>query len=170
MHIVEEKDLRFKLAPSTIPNAGMGCFATVDLKKGDYIEVIGAYVKRGSPSDHCTNYANRYKFSGNNHQDMYIVPMGYGGMINHTEDKTQQNVTLEFVPGLARRSQDSGQVIYRFDRDIPAGEELLGYYGDDKSKEIRWLSERTNYHDTKGNLWDEFLALNLYNLGLLAKA
>jgi hypothetical protein len=35
--------------------------------------------------------------------------------------------------------------------------------------EIRWLAERTEYHEKEGSLWDEFLAMNYYNLGLLAK-
>jgi len=169
MHIVEETDTRFGLMPSSIPNAGMGCFAMEDLKKGDHIEVIGVYVKRGGPADKCTAYASRYKFSGNNKQEMHIVPMGYAGMINHTDDKKLQNVELEYVPGLSKRSSDAGQVIYRFVRDIKSGEELLGYYGDDKNKEIKWLTDRSSYHDEKGNLWKEFLALDLYNLGLLAK-
>lgn len=169
MHIVEETDLRFALMPSTIPNAGMGCFANMNLKSGDHIEVIGVYVKRGSPADKCTGYANRYKFSGNDDQNMYIVPMGYAGMINHTTDTVQQNVRLEFVRGLSKRSNDAGQVIYRFTRDIQAGEELLGYYGDDKNKEIQWLSEKSEYYDKEGVLWNEFLSMNFYNLGLLAK-
>ena len=169
MHIIEETDKRFELMASSIPNAGMGCFATEDLKKGDHIEVIGVYVKRGGPADKCTGYASRYKFSGNNKQDTHIVPMGYAGMINHTNDKKLQNVALEYVPGLAKRSSDAGQVIYRFIRNIKAGEELLGYYGDEKDKEIKWLADRSSYHDEKGNLWKEFLDLNLYNLGLLAK-
>jgi SET domain-containing protein len=169
MNYVEETDLRFSLAPSTIPNAGLGCFAKEDLKKGDHIEVIGVYVKKGGPADRCTSYASRYKFSGNDKQDTHIVPMGYAGMINHTQDSSKQNVKLEFVRGLATRSKDSGQVVYRFLRDIKAGEELLGHYGEDKDKEIRWLSERAEYHDKEGALWQEFLSLNLYNLGLLAK-
>lgn len=169
MHIVEETDLRFTTAPSTIPQAGMGCFATVDLKKGDHLEIIGVYVRRDGPANRCTAYANRYKFAGNDKQEMFIVPMGYGGMVNHTNDKQQQNVRLEFIRGLSKRSQDAGQVVYTFIRDIKAGEELLGYYGDDKEKEIRWLSERTEYHDKEGSLWEEFLGMNFYNLGLLSK-
>lgn len=169
MHIVEETDLRFGLLASTMPDAGTGCFAKVDLKKDDWIEVIGVYVKRGGPADKCTHYAARYKFAGNDNQDMYIVPMGYAGMINHTDDESLQNVKLEFCRGLAKKSQDAGQVIYRFQRDIKAGEELLGFYGEDKDKEIQWLKERTAYHNKEGTLWSEFCEKNFYNLGLLAK-
>ncbi len=169
MNYVEETDMRFTLKTSTIPNAGLGCFASIDLKKGDYIEVIGVYVKKGGPADHCTSYASRYKFSGNDNQDTHIVPMGYAGMINHAIDPNQRNVELELAKGLAKRSQHAGQVIYRFLRDIQAGEELLGYYGDDKGKEIKWLAERSAYHDKEGALWQEFLSFDLYNLGLLAK-
>ncbi len=167
MYIVEETDLRFKIKPSTIPNAGHGCFAITDLKKGDYLEVIGVYVPVNGVAGICTNYANRYKFMGSEKKDMHIVPMGFAGMVNHTEDKALQNVELEFVRGLSKRNQNAGQVIYRFLRDIKAGEELLGHYGEEKEKEIRWFADRAEYHKQEGELWDEFLSLNLYNLGLL---
>jgi hypothetical protein len=169
MNFVEETDLRFALMPSTIENAGMGCFAAVDLKKGDYIEVIGVYVKKGGIADKCTAYATRYKFNGHDNQEANIVPMGYGGMINHTPDTAKQNVKLEFARGLARRSNDAGQVIYRFTRDIPAGEELLGYYGDHKEAELQWMNKGASYHDREGGAWKEFIELDYYNLGLLAK-
>lgn len=167
MIFLEETDVRFDLLPSTMPNAGLGCFANKDLKKDDHVEIIGVYVKRGSTADKCTAYANRYKFSGDDDQETYIVPMGYGGMINHTDDKSKQNVWLEFVPGLAKRSQHCGQVIYRFMRNIKAGEELLGYYGVQKDKEIKWFNDRSDYNDKNGSSWNTFTKMNFYDLKVL---
>ena len=42
MIVVEETDNRFYLKASTIKDAGMGVFAKEPLKKGDYLEIIGA--------------------------------------------------------------------------------------------------------------------------------
>lgn len=167
MHIVEETDLRFELKQSTIANAGTGCFAIADLKKGDHIEVIGVYVSATGLASKCTGYANRYKFMGSEKKNMHIVPMGFAGMINHTEDTALQNVELKHIPNLSKRSVHAGQVVYRFIRDIASGEELLGYYGDDKVKEVKWFATHAEYHKDKGGLWEQFLSLNLYNLGLL---
>jgi hypothetical protein len=164
---VDETDTRFCIKTSTLPNAGLGCFAKVPMKKGDWLEVIGVYVRAGSPADHCTHYANRYKFAGSDKQDAYIVPMGYGGMVNHTDDKTLQNCELRIVKNLSKRSQHCGQVVYLAIKDIGEGEELLGNYGELVGKEIEWATKKAETIDKHEEDWKTFLSYDLYNLGML---
>jgi len=167
MYIVEETDNRFCIKTSTLEKAGLGCFAKQKIKQGDWLEVIGALVRCNSPADHCTHYANRYKFAAREKHTCYIVPMGYGGMVNHTDDKEKQNVELRWVKNLNKRSQHAGEIVYMAIRDIEGGEELLGNYGDAVGKEVQWLQEKTQIFDKEEDVWQSFLAYDLYNLGIL---
>lgn len=127
MYIVEETDNRFEIKKSTIDTAGWGCFAKELIKKGDFLEIIGIIVKPGSLSDQCTHYAKRYKFAASERQDAKIVPMGFGGIVNHTNDEEKQNVFLTYLPrNRSKRSVHSTQAVHMALRDIQAGEELLG--------------------------------------------
>lgn len=164
MNFVEEKDNRFYLSKSTIPNAGLGCFAKVRIKAGDWLEIIGVYVRKGSTADDCTYYAKRYKFAGSPKFDAKIVPMGFGGMVNHTSDRKIQNVALEYCPGLSKRSEHCGQVIYRFLRDVEPGEELVGNYGPQVGPETDWLGKNAAHLSTETEDWQVFLAHNPYGL------
>jgi hypothetical protein len=163
MNFVEETDTRFYIQESTLPNAGYGCFANTFLKAGDWLEIIGVYVKTGGIADQCTHYAKRYKFAGSPKQNAKIVPMGYGGIVNHTENPTLQNCRLEFAAGLNRRSQDSGQVIYRFIRDIAPGEELIGNYGPDIGEEINKMNTNLGFLDANITEINRFLKFDLYD-------
>jgi len=164
MIFVEETDTRFELKESTLPNAGWGCFAKEHLKRGDWLEIIGVYVTVGGLADQCTHYAKRYKFAGNPKKNAKIVPMGFGGMVNHSNDPNQQNCQLEFVPGLNRRSEHSGQVVYRFIRDILPGEEVIGNYGPDIDQEIKKVNENIIFVDSNRSEIDRFLTFQLYDL------
>lgn len=164
MNFIEEEDNRFFIKESTIPNAGLGCFAKEDLKKGDWLEVIGAYVKKGSAADVCTSYAKRYKFAGSPTLDAKIVPFGYAGMVNHSDDPTLRNCELIFDKKRLKRSQHAGQVFYLFIKDIAAGEELIGNYGPDVGSEIDKISQYANYVTSQKDEIEEFLSYNLYSL------
>lgn len=164
MNFIEEEDNRFFIKESTIPNAGLGCFAKENLKKGDWLEVIGAYVKKGSAADICTHYAKRYKFAGNPNLDAKIVPFGYAGLVNHSDDLKLQNCQLIFDKKRLKRNQNAGQVFYLFIRDIAEGEELIGNYGPDVGGEIEKISKNANYLTSQQETVEEFLSYNLYNL------
>lgn len=87
--IVEECDNRFYVRESTIPGAGRGLFAKAPMASGDKIEVIGILIATGSVSDECTHYADQYKFRvGSN----LLVPLGYGGMVNHSSSPNTEKV------------------------------------------------------------------------------
>jgi len=163
MMFVDETDLRYYLAESTLPNAGYGCFAKEFLKKDDWLEVIGVYVKNDSLTDQCTHYGKRYKFAGSPKFNAKILPMGFGGMVNHSDDQKLVNCCIEYAPG-PKRSQHAGQVIYRFLRDIHPDEELVGNYGPSIGKEIKKFSENLNFLNESLSEWDRFLNYDLYNL------
>lgn len=164
MIIVEEKDLRYRIGPSTLPNAGDGLFASVLLPKGDWLEVIGVLVLKDGPADQSTKYARRYKFNGSEKGNANIVPLGYAGLVNHTDDPLQRNVQIEYVPGLAKRSQHAAQIVYRFLRDIQPGEELLGHYGDNLAVQIQDMAQNAGYAQAVDQDWNVFLGWNLYGL------
>lgn len=164
MYLIEEIDLRYYIDKSTIPNAGYGLFAKELLKRGDHLEVIGVVVKKGGISDKCTHFAKRYKFAAGPKFDAHIIPLGYGGLVNHTEDEKIMNCQIEHVPGLMGRSQHSGQIVYRFIRDIVPGEEIIGNYGPNVGEEIKKFSENMEFLEENKSDWDRFTEFQLYDL------
>lgn len=158
MILLEETDKRFYLSKSTLPNAGTGVFAAEDLKKGDFLEIIGVMVKKDSISDLCTAYAKSYKFEARYEEaDRYIVPMGYAGMVNHTDNKEIQNAIITHLKRNPNNPNSSGAVYY-FIKDIKKDEEILGNYGEKWNKKI-----------IEKNDWQMFLDLELYNLKYLKR-
>ncbi len=111
---IHEPDSRFELKPSTIPGAGLGVFARVDLAPGDELEIVGILVPRDSVADRCTHFADGHKFQvGNDH---LLIPCGFGGMVNHAHDPNMFRV----VKG--------ERVVLQVLRSIRAGEELFHRY------------------------------------------
>jgi hypothetical protein len=170
MIIIEETDNRFYVEKSTIPNGGNGCFTKEHLNAGDWLEVIGVYVKTGGVADFCTEYARRYKFAGSNKMDAKIVPFGFAGLVNHSSDPKLQNCKLEFTKGLSKRSQHAGQVVYRFIRDIYPNEELIGNYGPDMEKEIGAIAANDNFYENNKQEIENFLKFDLYGLDKIIKS
>lgn len=157
MILVQEKDERFYIKKSTIKDAGYGVFASRDIKKGEFLEIIGVMVNKDSISDFCTYYAKDYKFAANFEEkfDKHIIPMGFGAIINHTDDSQKQNAELRYEKhSLINPSGSSA--IYYFIKDINKDEEILANYG--------W--EHQVLSDEK--YWKMFLELNLYNLSKLS--
>lgn len=166
MIIIEENDTRFYSDHSTLPGAGLGCFAKELIKKGDYLEVIGVMVKKGGVADKCTHYAMRYKFAGSK-LDTKIIPLGFAGLVNHTDDKLLQNVEIRNVRGLQKRSLDASEIVYMAIRDILPGEEVLGNYGEIIDIEIKKIAENQRFYDKNRLDWEKFVSYNLYGLAEL---
>lgn len=106
-------DPRFAVKASTIPGAGRGLFATVDLGLGERLEVLGPRVLAESLEDQCTSYADGYKFRVGEH---LIIPLGICGMANHS---ATPNI-LKVIEG--------NRVYLEMARPILAGEELFLCY------------------------------------------
>lgn len=170
MIFVEETDERFYIAPSTIPNAGYGCFAKTHIRKGDWLEIIGVYVKAGGLADQCTEYAKRYKFAGGSQLNAKIVPMGFGGMVNHSDDLKIRNCELVFDKGISKRSQHAGQVFYKFIRDVMPDEEVVGNYGQNIGQEIKKIAENVGFLVANKSQIEELMEHDLYNLNSVLKS
>jgi SET domain-containing protein len=107
---------RFEVRPSAVPGAGLGVFARMPLPAGAELEVVGVLVRRDSPADRCTHFADRHKFRVG--ADLLLIPVGYGGMVNHSPEPNLERV--EFA----------GRVVLRTLRPVAAGEELFFAYSD----------------------------------------
>jgi hypothetical protein len=112
---VEETDDRFELRPSTVPGAGLGVFARIDLPMGSTLEVIGVRVKRERLSDFCTHFADHHKFRVG---DQLLIPLGFGGLVNHAPNPNLDKLI------------EGDRVHFRANRPIAAGEELFFRYPD----------------------------------------
>lgn len=122
IHYMEEKDPRFYLAPSTIEGAGSGVFAKVPLKKNDFLRIIGLCVKSKTIADLLTSKIKNihvYCFA-NSPIPGFLIPMGYGGMVNHTDDLNKRNCEITHI---------GGDVFYVLTKDVEQDEEILGNYG-----------------------------------------
>ena len=112
---LNEPDNRFYVKESTIPGAGVGCFARLPLRAGDCLEVVGVLVRPGSAADRCTAYADHYKFR---HAGLLLIPVGFAALVNHST-----------TPNLEKHERD-GKLFLRALRDIAVDEELFLTYSE----------------------------------------
>jgi hypothetical protein len=88
----------------------------VPLALGDRFAVIGILVPADSVSDHCSAFADHHKFRVG---DEVLVPLGYGGMANHSDE-----------PNLLKVIEGDRTYLVAL-RPIAVGEELCHRYNDD---------------------------------------
>lgn len=161
MNKITETDARYYIDKSTNPEAGLGLFAKVDLKAGDHIEVIGVLLK--DTTHICTRYGDRYKFMAPDREHV-ILPCGFAGIINHTDDPKLQNCALcDMGKSYKKRNPDSTSIVYMFTRDIAAGEELWGNYNNGADTAKQYFKDVKTAQENQP-AWDRFLALDLYGL------
>ena len=164
----DENDDRFYIKESTIKGAGKGLFARRSIKKGDHIEISGVIVERDSYADKCTTFANQYKFAldviklgsgdivtGNK----MVIPLGFSGMVNHMDEEAKRNVQIEYMGNEC--------IAYVFLRDVAKDEEILGNYGDNWQNLLSWMQKQHESNKTDKKDWQNFLELDLYDLGRL---
>lgn len=167
MILIKEKDDRFYVAESTQSGAGRGLFAARDIKEGERLEVIGVMVDKDSPSDLCTSYADAFKFAADyeGKYTRHIIPMGYAGIVNHANEKKDQNVEIRHVP-------KGGDLVcvYYFVRPVAKDEEVLGDYGNDWRGLADWASGiNSSANEEEEAEWRSFLGRGLYNLERLKR-
>lgn len=172
----EESDDRFYIADSGIKGAGRGLFARRKISKGELLVVHGVAMERDKPTDRCTGYGNSYKFAACvtelpngkiDHGIFTILPLGYAGMVNHTNDPNLINAQITYHRG----KDDSGfqhEVAYQFLRDVAPDEEVLGNYGEQINTVLEWkMRQKERSEDEKSHI-QRFLDLDLYGLGVLS--
>jgi hypothetical protein len=112
--IIAESDPRFYIANSGIPGAGRGLFARIPLAAGEELRVIGVVIHADAAADECTLWADAYKLQLG---DMLLIPVGYGGMVNHSSHAPNMEKLVA-----------SDAVVLRTLRAVAADEELLFCY------------------------------------------
>jgi hypothetical protein len=113
--VIDETDDRFYVGDSKITGAGKGLFARVPLAAGDRLAVMGVLVRPESVADACTHYADDHKFRVG---DLLLIPLGYGGMANHSRNPNMEKVV------------EGDRLYLQALRSIAAGEELLFCYSE----------------------------------------
>jgi len=165
----DENDNRFYISDSTIKSAGKGLFARHKISKGEKIDISGVVVEKNSYADKCTTYANNYKFAldviqlGNGELvagNKMVIPLGFSGMVNHMDEESKRNVQIE--------SMGNESIAYVFLRDVAKDEEILGNYGDNWQNLLSWMQKQHESNKTDKKDWQNFLELNLYELGRLS--
>jgi hypothetical protein len=155
----------------------LDCLRSTPSRRGGFLEILGVMVKRGSPADVCTAYANNYKFGSKQDDEIWhIVPMGYAAIINHANTKEQQNCEIRNVRAKVTKKKIkankdffaySGEAVYLFTRDIEKDEELLGDYGHEWRKQEAWVKEFNKVYTESEREWMTFLSYGLYNMPLV---
>ena len=112
--LIDETETRFYVADSTISGAGNGLFTKATMRMGDRFEVIGVLVRRDSLSDKCTHFCDHHKFRVG--EDLLLIPMGIGGMANHS-----------LTPNLAKVFEGE-RVFLQLTQDVAADTEVFFTY------------------------------------------
>jgi hypothetical protein len=173
MITIEENDDRFYIKESTMKLAGKGLFAKRKIKKDEFLPITGVMVKRGSVADQCTYFFNSYKFAANikvkndlvNIGDYLILPLGYAGIVNHTDNIAIQSVEIRYVGDqYPQTSQHHGKAFYWFLRDVEQDEEIFGNYGHKWNDVLDWVNEQHSNTKCEKKDWQQFLDFDLYGL------
>lgn len=168
MITIKENDKRFYIKESNLNNAGLGLFASVDINEGEHLELVGVMVDKGSIEDQCTSYSNAYKFAADygNSFTKHIIPMGYAAIVNHANDKKDQNVEIRYI-----KKRSEYVCVYYFIKSVKKDEEILGNYGEGWDKVLDWTNKvySKNSGDNEQDDWFSFLDFGLYNLAKLKR-
>jgi len=178
MLIFEETDDRFYIKESSVNRAGKGLYAKQPIKKNTWLEITGVLVPRDSVADECSYYANAYKFAADVKRNgdlidigpFLIVPLGYAGIVNHTEDRKKQNVEIRYLGDeYVKKSLHADKAVYWFTKDVAKDQEILGHYGEGWEKVLKWVNKTHENVSLSKKDWETFLEHDLYNLGDLIR-
>lgn len=114
---------------STIRGAGLGAFATCDIPKGS---TIGEYLGKNKPPTYESSSA--YMFSVYDGNELYRVIDGkskkYASWVRYVNTTpTDREANCYFF-------QYQKRIFIRTKKNVPAGQEIFAYYGDDYVNEL----------------------------------
>src|SRR5687767_7607353 len=109
---------------------GRGVYTTLPIRRGDVVEVSPVVVipARQWPRLRGT-LVERYVFAWGPRDRLNAIPLGLGGVFNHSDDPN-----LDWEP-----NERDESITFRARRDIAAGEQLTINYGWSTAERRRWL-------------------------------
>lgn len=108
------------VAPSTIPNAGYGVFASKDIKKGTVIE-RAPFLETSTPYG---GELMHYVFQSHLNPDKSLVVFGYGSIYNHA-------LNPNVVYSISSQLPSDRLFTYTTTKNVKKGDELFINYGED---------------------------------------
>src|SRR5687768_11630969 len=121
---------RMSLVVRQYKGVGRGVYSTEPFRRGDVVEVSPVVVLSAKDWKRARGTTlERYVFAWGPSGRANAVPLGLGGVFNHSDDPN-----LDFV---LNRGDES--IIFRARRHIPAGEQLTINYGWSARDRRRWL-------------------------------
>jgi hypothetical protein len=107
-----------------VPKKGLGVFSKTDIKKGDVIEYCHSiFIETPRPWMRDRGITKYCYWSG----DTGLMPLGFGPIYNSAERDFLKNAHYFLFP-------DDSLIVFVAQRDIPAGEEVLVWWGEDYYK------------------------------------
>jgi len=97
-----------------------GLFAAIDLKAGDFFEVAGALINRGSTSDKCTKSMRRFTTKPDNTFKHLLIPTGWGNVIRVAKKNEVANAQI-----VHDEESDSCRVAVLLLADVKKDEEVI---------------------------------------------
>lgn len=132
---------------SSIEGAGLGIFATEDIKAGELLEVCQYLIFGGQVDPKIPAYLHRdYRFWLDKNKSAYAVVLGWGSMFNSSIEKRNAvwltpDLVSEVIPlkidgkPLVIRRMPTGFFEFWTVKDIKAGEEIFTNYHGSSFKE-----------------------------------
>lgn len=151
---IEEIDERFEVKKSTLGNK-VGLFSTIEIKKGDYLEIVGVMVDVAEVCHICTSNYNKIAAEPRSEFCHVVIPCGYAAAINKADLPSRQNVAVTHLPKeIIPKNANAGRAIFMAIRDIESGEEILDGCKDSEKQDDLLA-------------WEKLIRLNFYGLGKL---
>lgn len=121
------------LAPSKIPHAGRGVFASHSIHKGELIESCPVIVVSPNDVEHLKQTdLHNYYFSWGNKKETVAITLGFGSLYNHS-----------YTPNAIYKKKEREHLVEFYAlRDIGRDEEITtNYNGDPSDQSTLWMKD-----------------------------